>query len=216
MPENQPGQSNEDDIHDNEAVTSAKERQVGLKRPSVGSVIGAVAVLLLAWLTVGVGSFGESFRLQASLVLLAGVIIGIIIIITPRKRYVHVFIKHFGWIPVCVGALSYWYWHWYATGQPINESFFDTAAQILPVLLLAAILDVRRSSTLKSNQLALPIIGVFLGEIAALNESAFTGILNQSSRVDDFAVVASSLVIAIAALVLAVLADLEEPERDAI
>jgi hypothetical protein len=195
------------------SIAAAKERKVGLlKKPPVGSVIGAVAVLLLAWLTVGVGSFGEGFRLQASLALLVGVIIGIILIATPRERYVQVFINHFGWIPVSIGALSYWYWHWYATGQLISESFFDTAAQILPVFLLAAILDVRRSTTLRSNQLALPIIAVFLGEIAALSESAFTGIEDQSDRVDDFAVVASSLVVAIAALVMAVLADLEESE----
>lgn len=147
------------------SIAAAKERKVGLlKKPPVGSVIGAVAVLLLAWLTVGVGSFGEGFRLQASLALLVGVIIGIILIATPRERYVQVFINHFGWIPVSIGALSYWYWHWYATGQLISESFFDTAAQILPVFLLAAILDVRRSTTLRSNQLALPIIAVFLGE----------------------------------------------------
>jgi hypothetical protein len=193
------------------SAAAAKERRVSLlKRRSVGSVIGAVAVLLLAWLTVGVGSFAAGFRLQASLVLLVGVIIGIIVITTPRERYVPIFINHFGWIPVSIGALSYWYWHWYASGQPISESFFDTAAQILPVFLLAAILDVRRSTTLKSSQLALPIIGVFLGEIAALSESAFAGIEDQSNKVDDFAIVASSLVIAIAALVMAVLADLEE------
>jgi hypothetical protein len=75
--------------------------------------------------------------------------------------------------------------------------------RVLPVLLLATIVDVRRTNDLEGKQLVLPIAAVFLGELAALNVLAFG-----DAGPADFAAVASSFVVAIVALVLAVMADL--------
>jgi hypothetical protein len=80
---------------------------------------------------------------------------------------------------------------------------------VLPVLLLAAVVDVRRSQTLESKGLVLPIIAVFLGEVAALNSLAFG-----NSGPEDFAAVASSLVSTTFALLLAVMADFTESPDD--
>jgi hypothetical protein len=184
---------------------------------SVGSSIGILAVLLLAWWTVGLHTYrgaygGLAQAWQFALVLAVGMIIGLPIILLPRKRYLQLFKKHFGWIPVTLGALTYPYWLWYA-GNTVDVGFFQTAAQVLPVILLAAIIDVRQSSILRSDQLALPIIAVFLGEIAALNETAFQHYAATAGRVGaDFAVVASSLVVSIVALIMAVLANLKQDE----
>lgn len=179
---------------------------------SVGSIIGMVAVLLMAWWTVGLGSYGKTPNPWQFVVALAvGIAFGLVIVLVPRKQYAQLFKRHFGWVPVTLGTLSYWYWLWYAGKSTIDVGFFQTAAQVLPVILLAAVVDVRQSSILKSNQLALPIIAVFLGEIAALNEAAFQVSSSKFGRVPaDFAVVAASLVTSIAALVMAVLADLKQ------
>jgi hypothetical protein len=201
------------------AIHKLKEhRATLLDGKLIGSIIGALAVLLLAWLTVGIGNFNNENNVVAVVVLVVGVAVGATIALTPRERYLQLFIKHFGWIPTCLGTLSYWYWHWYANNVgPVGGNFFDTAAQVLPVILLAAVVDVRRSTTLNSSQLALPIIAVFLGEIAALNESAFNAASVQDGTVNnDFAVVASSLVTAVIALIMAVLADLKETKSETI
>jgi len=79
------------------------------------------------------------------------------------------------------------------------------------VLLLAAVTDVRRTRQLKSSQLGLPIVAVFLGDISALNALAFS-----YAGSNDFAAVASSLVSPTVALVLAVLPGLSSPEEDAV
>ena len=182
----------------------------------IGSSIGVLAVLLLAWWTVGARSYkgygGLAQAWQYLAVLAAGVIIALPVILLSRKRYLKLFKKHFGWIPVTLGALTYPYWLWYA-GNRVDVGFFQTAAQVLPVILLAAIIDVRQSSILRSDQLALPIIAVFLGEIAALNEAAFQNSAYAVGRVGaDFAVVASSFVVSIVALIMAVLANFKEDE----
>jgi hypothetical protein len=190
---------------------------------SVGSGTGVLAVLLLAWWTMGIHTYrgpygGLAQTWQFVLVFAVGMIIALPIILLRRERYVQLFKNHFGWIPVTFGALTYPYWLWYA-GSIVDVGFFQTAAQVLPVILLATVIDVRQSSTLRSDQLALPIIAVFLGEIAALNETAFQHSAYSIGRVGaDFAVVASSLVVSIVALIMAVLANLkqDEPEDDLI
>lgn len=183
---------------------------------SIGSLLGILALLFIAWWTIGPKSYpgdgGLNNLWQFLLVLVVGMAISLPVIILPRERYVKLFSEHFGWIPVVLGAFSYPYWYWYSADQ-VDVGFFQTAAQVLPVLLLAGIIDIRRSSTLKTPQLALPLIAVSLGEIAALNESAFYESAAQVGRGRaDFAVVASSLVVSIVALIMAVMANLEDDE----
>lgn len=125
----------------------------------------------------------------------------------PRRTFVTLFANTFGWLPVFLGSLTYPFWYIYADNfNGIEAEFFHASADVLPVLLLAAVIDVRRSETLESKGLVLPIIAVFLGEVAALNALAFG-----YARPEDFAAVASSLVSTTLALVLAVMADLSEP-----
>ena len=76
-------------------------------------------------------------------------------------------------------------------------------------LLLAAVVDVRRSATLKSYQLALPIMAAIAGEIAALSQVAFgdAGPKNVAALENEFAATTASLVSTSIALLMAVLAD---------
>jgi len=183
---------------------------------SVGSSIGVLAVLFFAWWTVGLRSYkgygGLAQAWQFLVVLAVGVIIALPVILLRPEQYLKLTKKHFGWIPVTLGALTYPYWLWYA-GNSVDVGFFQTAAQVLPVILLAAIVDVRQSSIVRSEQLALPVIAVFLGEIAALNEAAFQNNSYAVGRVGaDFAVVASSFVVSIVALIMTVLANPKEDE----
>ena len=179
-------------------------------------LIGIISTLILAGLTVGLTSTISTARLwPIALFLGLGTITGLILIGIPREKYPDVYFKTFGWLPVSLGLLSYPFWYWYSDQPHIvpASQFFEISAQVLPVLLLAAVIDVRRSESLESHQLLLPIIAVFLGEIAALNVLAFSE-PEPGGRFDatpgDFAAVAASLFSTIFALVLAVLADLEE------
>jgi hypothetical protein len=106
-----------------------------------------------------------------------------------------------------LGALSYPFWYWYASAYSgnVGDEFFHAAADILPVLLLATILDVRRTNELEGKQLVPPVAAVFFGELAALNALAFS---DGGDMVTNFAAVSSSLVTATFALIIAVMADL--------
>jgi hypothetical protein len=168
--------------------------------------IGLLAIFALTVATVGIPEPGTAKKLWPIYVFaIVGVIIGCLLWSIPRDRYSSIFASTFGWLPVVLGALSYGFWYWYASqlGGAPGSDFFHAAADVLPVLLLAAVVDVRRAKELQSKQLVLPIIAVFLGEISALNALAFG-----DAGSSDFAAVASSLVSSIVALVLAVMADL--------
>jgi hypothetical protein len=168
--------------------------------------LGIVSLLLVAWWTVGLPTGRALERVWPAVVfVILAVIFGLFLYRTSRERLDALFANTFGWLPVFLGALSYWYWVWYAHqigGFPRTE-FFLASAEVLPVLLLAAVVDVRRTQRLQSNQLILPITAVFLGELAALNALAFG-----NAGPYDFAAVASSFVSSIVALVLAVMADI--------
>lgn len=168
--------------------------------------IGLLAIVFLIVGTVGIPEAGSVKKLWPIYAFaLVGVIVGFLLWVIPRNRYGIIFASTFGWLPVFLGGLSYGFWYWYASqlgGEP-GSDFFHAAADVLPVLLLAAVVDVRRAKELQSKQLVLPIIAVFLGEISALNALAF-GFAGPG----DFAAVASSLVSTTVALVLAVMADL--------
>jgi hypothetical protein len=167
--------------------------------------VGILSILALTLLTVGI-PFGRAIvhLWPLAIFTVCGIVLVLILYRTPRERYNAIFTNTFGWLPVFLGALSYGYWYWYASqrGDP-GPDFFHAAAEVLPLLLLAAVVDVRRAEHLQSKQLVLPIVAVFLGEIAALNALAFGG-----AGPYDFAAVASSFVSSIVALVLAVMADI--------
>jgi hypothetical protein len=179
------------------------------------ALLGLVAILVLTILTVE-GGLSADLRLEWPFYVILGVsvVIGSLLWIIPRKTYYTMFARTFGWLPVVLGAASWPYWYWYGTyPTPPQNAFFETAAQVLPVLLLAAVIDVRRTKTLSSSQLVLPIIAFFLGEIAALDVLAFS---NGHGGASDFASVAASLTSTVIALILAVLADVAAPSSNRI
>lgn len=135
--------------------------------------IGVASLLAMSWVAIGLRT-GIPWPGLAAIGIGAAVAIAAIAI--PRPRFAMIFNQHFGWIPVALGTISipFWYWSIKTYGQPHHE-FFGVAAAILPVLILAAVVDVRRSATLKSYQLAMPMLAAFFAEIAALNEVAFGG-----------------------------------------
>ena len=49
---------------------------------------------------------------------------------------------------------------WVGAGRPVSGNFFATVAQVLPVLLLATLLDARRRVSLEDHQLALYVFVV--------------------------------------------------------
>ncbi len=166
------------------------------------TILGFVAI---AFLTAQVVGFHAG--VAALSIIVAIFVVTVALSFIPRKKFASFFASTFGWLPVTVGALSYFFWYYYAEGlDHPDATFFHASADVLPVLLLAAVIDVRRTEKLESRGLILPIIAVFLGEVAALNALAF-GFAGPG----DFAAVSASLVSTTIALVLAVLADISEP-----
>ena len=179
------------------------------RRPPKGIFppIGVISVLALAALSIGAPPQGAGF-LPFYIFLGICIIIGALMLITSRERYQSIFASTFGWLPVLLGLASWPFWHWYADFEsPTTPSmqFFEVAAQVLPLLLLATVIDVRRTKELKSNQLVLPIISIFLAELQALNAVAWAG---HDATPTQFATVAAGLVTSIFALILAVMADI--------
>lgn len=178
-------------------------------------LLGVVSVLILTVLTVRGALFPAEIRYNRPLLIftIAASIAGMILWTIPRDRYQAIFANTFGWLPVVLGAISWPYWSWYGTWHPqilAGADFYATAAQVLPVLLLAAVIDVRRSGTLKTSQLVLPVVVVFLGEIDALGVLAFP----HTNATSEFASVAASFTSTIIALLLAVLADIATPDEN--
>jgi hypothetical protein len=182
-------------------------------------LVAIISILVLTILAL-VPTAGTEAGISWPVVLFAviGTIAAAVLAVVPRSRYRSLFDKHFGWIPVTVGVVTYplWYLTVNRLGITPASQFFEISAQVLPVILLAVIIDVGRSRYLKSYQLALPIFAVFLGESAALNILAFgepgSG-HHLNATAFDFSIVAASLVSTVTALMLAVLADLEENGR---
>jgi hypothetical protein len=173
--------------------------------------IGVLSILALTAATVGSPLWHTSIQsLPYDVFLGIAIIFGILLWKIPRKDYSAIFASIFGWLPVFLGAASYAFWYWYGAGYEIGGDFFHAAADVLPVLLLATVIDVRRTNDLEGKQLVLPIAAVFLGEVAALNSLAFPDDTGPSG----FAVVSSSLVTAVVALVLAVMADIAPAPAD--
>jgi hypothetical protein len=168
--------------------------------------VGIISVLALTVLTAIAANRGANRSFWPFYLFLAGgLIAGVLLWLVPRRRYSTAFAGLFGWLPVLLGAVSYPYWYLYArlVGSTPSRDFFNAAAGVLPVLLLATVLDVRRTRDLESRQLVLPVAAVFLGELAALNALAFG-----DQGAIEFAAVSSSLVVSAVALILAVMADI--------
>jgi hypothetical protein len=195
------------------SVENVKRSLPRVVQPSAKGIfppIGIVSILALTVLTVGVPNWGANRNLWPCYVFLAcAILFGFLLWKIPRERYSALFASIFGWIPVTLGALTYIFWYWYAIGNTPGDTFFHAAADVLPIILLATVVDVRRTKDLEGKQLVLPIAAVFLGELAALNVLAFG-----DAGPEDFAAVASSFVTAIVALVLAVMADLASSDED--
>jgi hypothetical protein len=166
--------------------------------------IGIVSILILTAITIGPPWDSNARTLPISICMVFGIIFGVLLWKIPRERYSAIFANIFGWLPVTLGTVSYPFWYWYAKNQEIGGEFFHAAADILPVLLLATVIDVRRTNELEGKQLVPPIAAVFLGELASLNALAFS----DSDMTANFAATSSSLVVATFALVIAVMADL--------
>lgn len=173
--------------------------------------IGVIAILILALLTIGPPwDDSSSNAIPIYIIVAIGFCLAYPLWKVSRRRYSAQFSNIFGWLPVTLGTLSYPFWYWYADnyGENIGGEFFHASADILPVLLLATIVDVGRTNELEGKQLVPPIAAVFLGELAALNALAFT----DTNQVPNFAAVSASLVAATFALVIAVMADLSPSE----
>jgi signal transduction histidine kinase len=169
-------------------------------------------------LTIGLTGAGHRGTLAPALVIfaIAGIIAAGFTII--HQRCPSFFATHFGWLPVSVGTVTYPLWWWYSNEQNNRPalSFFEISAQVLPVLLLAAIIDVEWSRSRRAYRLILPIIAVFLGELVALNILAFGEDPEGHPQAEDFdsAIVAACLTSTIIALVMAVLGSWAENEEE--
>jgi hypothetical protein len=121
-----------------------------LRRSSIGPILGIISAAIITSFSVGLTA--ESWpSITARIV---GLAIVLIIISVPRQQFARLFARHFGWLPVVIGAATLPYWYWYAGSYgPPDGEFFATIAVILPVILLAAIIDVRRSRSLNTYQL---------------------------------------------------------------
>ena len=191
-------------VVENLKARQALRRSIDLSKEARGRIF----VLALLVITLGVPLRSANVESMPYYVFLAATfLLGFLLWRTPRERYSTKFVSLFGWLPVTLGSASYIFWYWYAAGSEVDTAFFHVAGDVLPVFLLATIVDARRTNELEGKQLVLPIAAVIIGEFSALDTLAFpTGDL-----ASQFAVVSSSLVTAIVALLLAVMADIARP-----
>ncbi|WP_431936958.1 hypothetical protein [Micromonospora sp. RP3T] len=82
---------------------------------------------------------------------------------------------HFGVLAAIAYVLSFPYWYWYAafSGRDVETDFFSTVGQVLPVLLLAALVDLKRTSDSTTKNLLLFIAVAAAGEFSCLFGLAF-------------------------------------------
>jgi hypothetical protein len=126
----------------------------------------------------------------------------------PVGVWTRIFPSVFSWLPMVCGLISFVGLQWYYNSQslvPIQASYFEISAQVMPVLLLTAVIETRSSKNLRTHQLAFPVIMVALGENTALRQLAFP-----IHGAKTYSIVGSSMVVAFVALLLAVLADLND------
>jgi len=111
--------------------------------------------------------------------------------------------RHFGLVSAIAFAMTlpYWWWFSWTLDAPLHSEFYSTVAQILPIILLAVLIDLRRahSSTLVDVAIYLAIIA--LGEFWCLFSLAY----NVSNSTMVFSFVGASLLAAFSGLAVTVL-----------
>lgn len=132
---------------------------------------------------------------------------GTYIALTAKDERARHFAQAMKWLPPTSGLVALpFFWFYTSNLQAgIGSEFFSTAAQVIPVFLLALTLDVRRSKILESSDLSWTTLACLLGEGAALGASAFETFRGR----EHFTVVAASLVALFVALIMAIGADLD-------
>ena len=138
-----------------------------IRHPAHGifPLIGIFSILVLTVLTVGVPTWATTRQLwPLEVFVILAIILGGYLSAIDRQKYRASFARVFGWLPVTLGAASYGYWYWYASGEGIP------GARFLPCCGRGSPSDPsrrgRRHSTsgdLQSQQLVLPIVAVLSG-----------------------------------------------------
>ena len=124
------------------------------------------------------------------------------VLATPPKRLAKLELSGYKLAPVVMGSLGGLYFFWYATTTAVEipGAIFEVTAQIIPVLILATIVDARRAHRIATEDVVGALAFLILGEIMAL-----FGIMTQTAPI--FGLVCGALTAGFAALILSVLAE---------
>jgi hypothetical protein len=122
-----------------------------------------------------------------------------------RNNFLRTLTNSFPWLPSIIGCSSVLFWYWYASSSPkklesIQGAFFEVSAQVIPVLLLAIMIDVRRSEKLRSHDLVLTILALLFGEIITLQGAA-----RGNGSPFDFAAVGGMVTVGFCAVIIGVI-----------
>jgi hypothetical protein len=97
---------------------------------------------------------------------------------TPEELETELY-PNFGWISGAAFGVSWPYWWFYAKVsrdeyfESLSSDFFTTAAQVLPVLALATVVDLRGASHVRRSQPAIYVLVIALGELSSIYATAF-------------------------------------------
>jgi hypothetical protein len=105
------------------------------------------------------------------------------------------------WVAIGCGAICVPYLLWYAHRHRIDPGFFTAVAQVIPVLLVAVLVDVSRSDARHTRPLVWVIGYAFVGEGLALSSEA----VPRSVGVLGFAITASTVITLAFALIFTIL-----------
>ncbi len=124
------------------------------------------------------------------------------IIFTPATRLAELSRRYYASAPFCFGVVGAFYFWWYASAAPLEVSgaVFEVTAQIIPVLILTAIVDVRRANRIATEEVLFTLGILIQGEVMAI-----LGIMTQSAI--RFGLVCGALTTGFTALTLSVLAE---------
>lgn len=172
-------------------------------------VFATITVVLGSVFVVDVDGFQWS---SAPLVIAFALVFTILclIIVIPSSRWREVLYGNLGSLSACVFGVGIPYFAWVGAGRPVSGNFFATVAQVLPVLLLATLLDARRRVSLEDHQLALYVFVVAMGELASLTALAFDLQLN----VGFFGLSCAAVLAAFAGLVVSLFAQRESSTNE--
>jgi hypothetical protein len=115
-----------------------------------------------------------------------------------------------GIISLIGGLLTFPYWYWYAsTAPPVAGEFYSTVAQVIPVLLLTAVVDLRTGDRPDGDQQPMLVGIVAVGEFFALYAIAY-----ELRFAAIFAIVSSSIIASLIGLLIAVFSPPRRGDRD--